>query len=136
MTLDYSQPGALKIDMIEHIQDMLDDFPHQVIKTSKAPWNEKLFKVDDLSKKLTKERRGVFHTFAMKQMFICKRGRPDISPGVSYLAMHIKYTNESNWTKLLKMLGFLKGSIEDILTLEADGSQTLTWHINALSQYT
>eukprot|EP00957_Ditylum_brightwellii_P078948 6003248-Ditylum_brightwellii.AAC.1 len=29
MMLDYSQPGAPKIDMIEHIQAMLDDFPHQ-----------------------------------------------------------------------------------------------------------
>eukprot|EP00957_Ditylum_brightwellii_P105645 8055653-Ditylum_brightwellii.AAC.1 len=30
------------------------------------------------------------------------------------------------------MLGFLKGSIEDVFTLEADDSQTLTWHIDAL----
>eukprot|EP00957_Ditylum_brightwellii_P019075 1435813-Ditylum_brightwellii.AAC.1 len=30
------------------------------------------------------------------------------------------------------MLGFQKGLIEDVLTLEADDNQTLTWHINAL----
>eukprot|EP00957_Ditylum_brightwellii_P125412 9559371-Ditylum_brightwellii.AAC.1 len=30
------------------------------------------------------------------------------------------------------MLGFLKGSIEDVLMLKADDSQTLTWHIDAL----
>eukprot|EP00957_Ditylum_brightwellii_P105411 8036183-Ditylum_brightwellii.AAC.1 len=30
------------------------------------------------------------------------------------------------------MLGFLKGLIEDVLMLEADDSQTLTWHIDVL----
>eukprot|EP00957_Ditylum_brightwellii_P174123 13257467-Ditylum_brightwellii.AAC.1 len=29
------------------------------------------------------------------------------------------------------MLGFLRVSIDDVLTLEADDSQTLTWHIDA-----
>eukprot|EP00957_Ditylum_brightwellii_P182045 13868973-Ditylum_brightwellii.AAC.1 len=29
------------------------------------------------------------------------------------------------------MLGFLKETIDDVLTLEDDDSQTLTWHIDA-----
>eukprot|EP00957_Ditylum_brightwellii_P092342 7030618-Ditylum_brightwellii.AAC.1 len=81
MMLDYTQTGALKLDMKDNIKEMLEDFPYEIKKTTKAQWTEKLFKVDYTSKKLNEEQRGVFHTIAMKMMFICKRGRPDINPG-------------------------------------------------------
>eukprot|EP00957_Ditylum_brightwellii_P115967 8845848-Ditylum_brightwellii.AAC.1 len=65
-------------------------------------------------------------------MFICKRGRPDASPGVSYNSTRIQTPNEGDWKKVLKLLGFLIGTVDDILTLEADNTQTLTWYIDAL----
>jgi hypothetical protein len=37
---------------------------------------------------------------------------------------------EGDWTKLLRVLGFLKGTINDVLKLEADDTNTLTWYID------
>jgi hypothetical protein len=103
-----------------------------VIKAIKTtPWTEKLFKVNSESKNLDEERRGVFHTFVMKAMFLCKRARPDVNPAIGFLSSRVKEPNEGDWNKLQKVLGFLKGTIEDVLTLEADDTQTMMWYIDA-----
>jgi hypothetical protein len=73
MILDFTQDGALKIDMKYYIQGMLDEFPFEVKPSQTTPWTEKLFKVQEDAKKLDKEQRSIFHTFVMKAMFMCKR---------------------------------------------------------------
>jgi hypothetical protein len=67
----------------------------------------------------------------MKAMFLCKHGRPDVSPGVGFFTGRVKEPREQDWMKLLKVLGFLKGTRDDVLTLEADDCQTLTWYVDA-----
>eukprot|EP00957_Ditylum_brightwellii_P098959 7538619-Ditylum_brightwellii.AAC.1 len=62
----------------------------------------------------------------MKNMFLCKHGRQDVNPGVIFLSTQVKEATEEDWKKLLKMMGFLLYTIDDILSLEADDSQTLT----------
>ena len=73
-----------------------------------------------------KRKKAIYHTYVMKAMFLCKRARPDIEPAVSYLSMRTTKSDENDWGKLLRTLGFLKGTRDDILTLEADDTQTLT----------
>jgi hypothetical protein len=130
MIMDYTQDGALKIDMKYYIKGMLDDFPYEVKPTKVTPWTEKLLKVQEDAKKLEEERRSVFHTFVMKAMFLCKRARPDIDQAISFLSSRVRDANEGDWNKLLRVMGFLKGTIEDVLTLEADDSNTLTWYVD------
>ena len=67
----------------------------------------------------------------MKMMFLCKRARPDIEPGVSFLSTRTTKSDESDWVKLVRVLEFLKNTINDVLTLEADDAQTLYWYIDA-----
>jgi hypothetical protein len=131
MILDYSKPHALQIDMKYYIKAMEEECPYPVKRTKVAPWNDKLFKVDDSSKKLDDEKKVILHRFVMKTMFLCKRGRPDVNPGVSFLSTRVKVPNQGDWKKLLKVLGFLFATIDDILTLEADDFQTLTWYIDS-----
>jgi hypothetical protein len=64
-------------------------------------------------------------------MFLCKRARPDVNPAIGFLSSRVKGPNEGDWSKLQKVLGFLKGTIDDVLTLETDDTQTLTWYIDA-----
>ena len=56
----------------------------------------------------------------MKIIFLCKIGHPDINPGVSYLSTCVKIANESDWIKMIKILAYLKGSMNYILSIEAD----------------
>mmetsp|Transcript_34996 Transcript_34996/g.52860 ORF Transcript_34996/g.52860 Transcript_34996/m.52860 type:complete len:213 (+) Transcript_34996:3-641(+) len=49
---------------------MEEEFPYPVKRTKVAPWNDKLFKVDDLSKKLDDEKKAILRRFVMKTMFL------------------------------------------------------------------
>ena len=131
VNLDFSEKGKLKVDMINYIETMMKEFEHDVEATKRSPWSDKLFKVSTSAKKLEEERKAEFHTFVMKAMFLCKRARPDIQPGVCFLSTRTAEPDESDWNKLIKMMGFLKGTITDVLTLEADDIQTMIWYIDA-----
>ena len=69
--------------MTEHAHQLEEDFPEKVEKNAKA-WSDKFFSVDKKSKRLCSENFDVFHSFVMKKMILCKRGRPDVELGVSF----------------------------------------------------
>ena len=131
MKLDYSTPGVLRVDMREYIDAMMAEFPHKLEGSVMVPWSDKLFKVDETQKKLEDARRETFHSFVMKAMFLCKRGRSDIQPAISCLASRVTEPNEGDWKKLLRVMVFLKTTRDDILALEADNTQTLKWYVDA-----
>ena len=110
---------------------MVKEFPYELKSKTKTPWNDKLFKVSNTTKKLDEKRKSTYHTFVMKMMFLCKRARPDIEPGVSFLSTRTTKSDESDWVKLVRVLEFLKNTINDVLTLEADDAQTLYWYVDA-----
>jgi hypothetical protein len=62
---------------------MLAEFPYKLQEVH-VPWTEKLFKVDETSKKLDDARRETFHSFVMKAMFLCKRARSDVQPAFPF----------------------------------------------------
>ena len=70
--LDFSTPGVLGLDMTDHVKRIIKDFEYELGEETQ-PWNDKLFRVDETSKRLDNERLSVFHTFTMKLMFVSKR---------------------------------------------------------------
>ena len=60
--------------------------------------------MDDTSPKLDEEKRGVHHTFVMKNMFLEKQGRSDVLPGVTFLSSRVKELNQGDWKKLVRIL--------------------------------
>jgi hypothetical protein len=84
MTLDYTLPGTLKVDMTQYVKAIIEEFPENLSGKSACAWSENIFKVNEDAKKLDKETAAIFHTFDMKGMFLCKRGRQDIQPGIAF----------------------------------------------------
>jgi hypothetical protein len=86
MELDYSEPGKVKIGMIDYVENMLRDFPEQLKDTdlSKTPAGDDLFNHGQ-GKKLEKERAEQYHTMVLKGLFLGKRTRPDIQPTIAVL---------------------------------------------------
>jgi hypothetical protein len=107
MILDFTDDGALKIDMIYYLKGMLEDFPYAIGTKTTTPWTEKLLKVQKDAPKLKEERRSIFHTYVMKAISLCKRGQPDIDQGITFLSSRVKDANEGDWNKLLRVLSFL-----------------------------
>ena len=130
MMLDFSKSGKLMVDQIQYILDMCEEFP-EPLKEVKCPWTEKLFDVDFRSPKLDESKGKIFHTFVMKLMFVSKRARQDISPGVSFLSTRTSKSTEQDWKKLTRLMSFMKTTAKDVLTLEADDEMIGRWHIDA-----
>jgi hypothetical protein len=133
MTLDYSIPGQVSIDMTSYVNYMVQEFPSQYLDGSKvqSPWNENLFKVQEDSPRLPHCRSDLFHTVTAQGLFLCKRARPDICPAIAYLTTRVTCSTDNDWEKLTRMMKFLKQTANERLTLRADGSGKLRWHVDA-----
>ena len=86
MTLDYSVPGQVSIDMSHYVEKMVKGFPQENLKGGSvaSTWNENLFKVQHDSDPLEKKQAELFHTVTMQALFLCRRGHPDIAPAIAY----------------------------------------------------
>lgn len=67
----------------------------------------------------------------MKGMFVAKRGRQDILPGIVFLATRVHEPNQGDWTKLTKIMNFLEKTKDDIATMSADNTQTIKWYVDS-----
>ena len=85
----------------------------------------------DKSPKLPRPIAERFHTVTAQGLFLCKRGRPDISPAIAYLTTRVRSPNEDDWEKLMRMIQYLKHTKNDRLTLESDESMVVNWHVDA-----
>jgi Reverse transcriptase (RNA-dependent DNA polymerase) len=117
MKLDYTVKGQVSIDMVDYVNKMINDFQTKYLIGAKVttPWNENLFKVNESSPGLTKEMAEQFHKTTAQGLFLCKRGRPDVSPVIAYLTTRVKFSNQDDWMKLIRMMKFLKQTTKDRL---------------------
>jgi hypothetical protein len=56
----------------------------------------------------------------VKLLFLAKCGRPDILLAVSYLTSRVKKPDLDDWKKLMRMLGYLKETLDYDLTKSCD----------------
>ena len=133
MKLDYTQPGKVIIDMVDYVKSILKGFPIEELggRQVNSPWTENLFSVDDKSPLLPKEKAEKFHTVTAQGLFVCKRGRPDISPAIAYLTTRVRNPTVDDWTKLVRMMKYISQTWNDRLTLECDNDMTAKWYVDA-----
>ena len=97
MTLDYTESGAIHIDMTKYVKEMINYFPIKLQQNHVAstPSNDKLFQNSN-GKLLDLNRKEIFHTMAAKGLFLCKRARPDIQGTIAYLCTRVQSPNEGD----------------------------------------
>ena len=130
MNFDFSTKGKVRIDMKSYVADMIDSLSEKITGTEKTAAAEDLF-AEGNSEKLNKDRAEEFHTTVAKGLFVCKRARPDIQPTIAVLCTRVKAPNESDWDKLIRLLKFLNGTREDVLTLSADDLGVIKWYVDS-----
>ena len=132
MTIDFSQPGKVIIDMVDYITKMCDEFPMDLSKVrhvpSAAPAD--LFSVGT-GKPISHADKETFHTFVAKMLFACKRARPDMNTLTSVLCTRVKEPLEDDWGKLIQGLKFLEQTKSDKLILHVDDIRVARWWVDA-----
>jgi hypothetical protein len=107
MTLDYSKSGQIKVDMTDYIESIsgIRTYPEDVgERSATTPWYESLFKVSEKSKRITSELQEKFHTIMAKGLFVTKRARQDMQPGIANLCTRIQNPTEDDWKKLRRKI--------------------------------
>ena len=125
MTLDYSNPGEVKIDMTDYVKSMIEEFPEELKGKVATPANDHLLKVDK-GKVLGPMKAEVFHATVAKALFLTMRARPDIRLAVAFLCTRVKEPTTYDWFKLVRMMDYLKKTETDSLSIKmGDLSQTI-----------
>jgi hypothetical protein len=134
MNLDYTVCGQVKITMFEYVDEILIVFDKAEpkgcgTKTSAAP--DSLFKVDESCVKLAQNKAVEFHNLVAKTLYAIKRARPDTCTAIAFLTTRVREPNKDDWTKLVHLMRYIRGTHTMPLILSANGSGILKWWVDA-----
>ena len=132
MMLYCSKRGVVLLDMTEYAKKILNDFDFDLGEAKlSAPAANHLFNMrEEGVKKLDEKRKQTLHTYAAKGLFVCKRERPDIQVPIAFLSTRVKDPDEDDWNKLIRMMNYLKGAQNLVLTLDTRNFNIIKWFIN------
>ena len=131
MTFDFTEPGKVKIGMIDYVADMIDECSYKIgSSTAPSPAPEDLF-AEGSSEALPADKAEEFHTIVAKGLYACKRARPDIHPTIAVLCTRVRKPNGDDWNKLIRLLSYLNGTRKDVLILSADHPLVIKWFVDA-----
>ena len=97
--------GEAYIDMIDHVQESINDFPEDCTGSKvNSPAGTHLFTVDDHATLIPEPERKLFHKIVAKLLFISNRARPDIVVPISFLTSRVTKATPDDWKKLKRVL--------------------------------
>jgi hypothetical protein len=132
MTLDYSEPGLIKVDMIDYVKKVLDEMPKDMDGTATSPAGDYLFKIVEDIQLLDKDTSKFFHATVAKLLFLCKRGRPDIQTAIAFLCTRVQHPTKHDYNKLARVIKYLRATLKLVLRLGAKNLNIIKWWVDAL----
>ena len=132
MTLDFRTKGEVQISMEHYIDVMLQDAPEEMKGSATTPAASHLFKVNNQNPQLLgPEKKKIFVHLVMQGLYLSQRGRPDIRTAIAFLCGRLRDPDEDDYKKLTRMIQYLRGSKEMVLTLRASDEGIIRWWIDA-----
>ena len=105
--------------MKDYIKDAIADFGESITRSATSPAKKNLFKIDEESGPLTNKDKETFHSIVAKLLYASKRGRLDIQLPIAFLCTRVSCSTEKDWSKLERVLEYLRGTLDEFLTLGA-----------------
>jgi hypothetical protein len=92
---------------------------------------ESLFKVDESCEKLDQDKDVEFHNLVEKTVYATKRARPDTCTEIACLTTRVRAPDKDDWTKLVHLIRYIRGTHIMPLILSANGSGIMKWWLDA-----
>jgi hypothetical protein len=134
MTLDYTIRGQVMITMNDYIEEILTAFDKADPKgggTKTSAASENLFRIDEDCEKLQPDKAVEFHNLVAKTLYATKRARPDTCTAIAFLTTRVRAPDKDDWTKLVHLMKYLRGTRTLPLILSANKSGILKWWVDA-----
>jgi hypothetical protein len=134
MTLDYTVRGQVKITMFEYVDEIITAFDKAEPKgggTKSGTAPESLFKVNKSYEKLKQDKAVEFHNLVVNTLYATKRSRKDTCTAIAFLTTRVQEPDKDDWTKLVHLMRYIRGTHTMPLILSANGSSILNWWVDA-----
>jgi hypothetical protein len=131
MTLDYSEPGVVKINMVDYVQKILDKMPENMDGTATSPAADHLFKITEAVELVDEATSELLHATIAKLLFLCKRGPPDIQTAIAFLCTRVQQPTRHDYNKLARVIKCLQKTSDLVLRLSAENLNVVKWWVNA-----
>jgi hypothetical protein len=131
MTLDYSEPGVDKINMVDYLKKILDEMPENMDGTATSPAADQLFKITEGIEPVNKATSKLIHATVAKLLFPCKRGQPGIQMAIAFLCTQIQQPTRYDYNKLARVIKYLRKTSDLVLRLSAENLNVVEWWVDA-----
>jgi hypothetical protein len=83
--------------------------------------------VDESCVKLAHNKAVEFHNLVAKTLYATKRARLDTCTAITFITMRVREPDKDDWTKLVHLMRYIRGTRTMPLILSANGSGILKW---------
>jgi hypothetical protein len=130
MTLDYSNPACVKINMTDYVNKVLEEAPSYMDGKATTPANKNLFEVRDNIAALATDGAEFFHAMVARLLFLCKTGCPNLQTTMAFLCTRMQAPTLDDQCKLSRVIKYLRKNRSLILTLRADNTNIVKWFVD------
>ena len=121
MEIEFIGDKKIAVGTVQYIKAMIVEFGEELLKKVSSPAAKWLFVTDEKSPKLSGEQADKFVKFVSKLLWVMKRSRPDIETSISsFLCTPNKGPDKDDWCKLVRVMSWLKQTVEDVRIIGAD----------------
>jgi hypothetical protein len=133
MDLDYSVPGEVRVTMVDYLKRVITEFLEVITGGATSPAAEILFTVrpEGECEPLEEKRVIAFHHCVAQLLFASARARKYIQSGVAFLTTRVRNPDEDDWSKLKRLLRYIRCTIHLPLILRADSLNVIKWWVDA-----
>ena len=134
INLDFSEKGKVKLDMQSYINKVLSS--NNITTSSKTPTTSNFtFNPTADSSLLSEEESKSLHSTSAQLLYIAANARPDILFPVSYLTTRVGKYTESDQLVARRILQYLHGTSDRIMTLCIPDTRKITISLFADSSF-
>jgi hypothetical protein len=119
------------IDYVDKILTAFDKADPKEGGTKTSAESTNLFRINKDCEKLQPNKAVEFHNLVAKTLYATKCARPDTCTATAFLTMRVRACNKDDWTKLVHLMKYLRGTRTLPQILSANGSGILKWWVDA-----
>ena len=136
INFEFKDDKVLAINMVEQLEETIALFGEEICGNVTSCAAKGLTTIDANSPPLDEKKAKIFHSVVAKLLFITKRARPDIEPTVNFLCTRVTKSTEQDWTKLKRLMIFIKNTLHDKRFIGMKGvGEMFTWVDAAYAVY-
>lgn len=128
MDIEFNDDKTVSISTPEYLDQAIETFSEEVKGEVTSPANKTLFKVDEESLVLDRNRHDIFHSIVARLLWVMKRSRADLETAISFLCTRVSCSTEEDWEKMRRVLKFVKQTKDDKRIIGAKSlTELMTW---------